>query len=95
MPIEKVTLIIDVKDFRTILSLAEENLRFSSGRGTHECKRKIERLNELLNNTIERIDKKPKFLLQRIQPINGYICHGISQEHGVFTIHWQKEKVSR
>ena len=91
MNIDEIYVQIEAKKLRTLLSLSEQSLRFSSGKGTFECKRTIKEVTDSLNKFVEMIEKSPLRLMLPIEIPNEYEYVGISQYDGQLTMHLRKK----
>jgi len=88
---EEIYVQIEAKKLRTLLSLAEQSLSFSSGKGTYDCKRTIQEMTDYLNKFVEGIESHPLQLTLPIEFPSSYDYIGISQHDGQYTIHLRRK----
>lgn len=85
-----VTLTLDPRDFRFLMSGCERDFRFSSGKGTWNAKRRLQKILTQFNETLEKIAEKPEFLLQSVANISDYDFVGAQKNGDFLVLHWKK-----
>lgn len=90
--VEQIFVQIEVKKLRMLLSLADQSLRFSSGKGTHECKATIQQITDYLNDFVKIFEEHPLMLLLPIELPEGYEFVGASRDGEQFQLHLKKKE---
>lgn len=68
-----VTLTLETRDFRFLFSGAERDLRFSSGKGTWESKRRLAKIVSIFHETLDKLSQSCQY---EVKPMPYRFCEG-------------------
>jgi hypothetical protein len=83
---------IEAKKLRMLLSLANQSLSSSSGKGTHKCRRTIKEITDYLNNFVNGMKEQPLMFMLPIVLPEGYEFVGASNQDGEFHLHLKRKE---